>query len=232
MTTGGSLWLPSPNFGERRDGAHPELIVLHYTAMDSAQAACDWLCNPASEVSAHYLVARDGQVIQMVADAQRAWHAGHGEWQGRADVNSRSIGIELDNAGDHPFPDLQMAALEELLDRLMQRWSIPPCAVIGHSDMAPGRKIDPGRRFDWGRLARGGFALFLDPAEPVEADRDAFEAALTGYGMTQSAEPEVRLAAFRARFRPQADGPFDGTDVALAQAAARLFAVDETPAAS
>ena len=200
--------------------------------MDSARAACDWLCDPASEVSAHYLVTRDGQDIQMVADAQRAWHAGAGEWQGRADVNSRSIGIELDNAGNHPFAEPQMAALEDLLDRLMQRWDIPPGGVIGHSDMAPGRKIDPGRRFDWTRLARGGFALSLGPVEPVDADTDTFEAALTGYGMSQSAEPDVRLAAFRARFRPQADGPLDGIDVALAQAAAQRFAVDAQPPTS
>ena len=227
-----SLWQPSPNFGERRDGASPELIVLHYTAMDSAQAACDWLCDPASEVSAHYLIGRDGRDIQMVADAQRAWHAGMGEWQGRADVNSRSIGIELDNAGDHPFSEPQMAALEAVLDRLIQRWSIPPGGVIGHSDMAPGRKIDPGRRFDWARLVRGGFALGLDPVEPSEPDAGAFESALRAYGMTQTADTDVRLAAFRARFRPQAEGPLDGTDVALAQAAARRFAVDARPPTS
>jgi len=229
VTASGSLWCPSPNFGERRDGAHPELIVLHYTAMDSARAACDWLCNPASEVSAHYLVARDGEVVQMVADAQRAWHAGHGEWQGRADVNSRSIGIELDNAGDHPFSEPLMAALEALLDRLMERWRIPPCSVIGHSDMAPGRKIDPGRRFDWARLVRRGLAVGLGEVEPAEPDVEVFEAALRDYGMTQDADPDVRLAAFRARFRAEANGPLDGWDVALAAEASRCFGVDETP---
>ena len=157
----------SPNFGPRRDGLRPELVVLHYTAMATAEAALDRLCDPASEVSAHYLIAEDGRAFALVDEEQRAWHAGAGSWAGRGDVNSRSIGIELANAGPlaglPPFPEPQMAALERLLDGILARWSIAPAGVIAHSDMAPGRKADPGpearlappRTRRPGRLGRG-----------------------------------------------------------------------------
>ncbi|HEY0275164.1 MAG TPA: N-acetylmuramoyl-L-alanine amidase, partial [Paenirhodobacter sp.] len=148
--------LPSPNFGPRRQGAQPELIVLHYTGMTSCAAARDRLCDPAAEVSAHWLIAEDGRAEALVAEESRAWHAGAGSWQGRGDVNSRSIGIEIANPGNRPFPEPQMAALEALLRAILHRWGIPPEAVIAHSDMAPERKIDPGPRFDWCRLARQG----------------------------------------------------------------------------
>jgi N-acetylmuramoyl-L-alanine amidase len=160
---------PSPNFGERRDGQRPELIVIHYTAMESAQAAIDWLCNPEAEVSAHYVIAPGGKITQLVAEEMRAWHAGVGSWQGKGDVNSRSIGIELSNKGDHPFAAAQMDVLEALLAEIMQRWDIGPDGVIGHSDMSPGRKIDPGPKFDWLRLARQGLAVWPDQA-PAEAE--------------------------------------------------------------
>jgi N-acetylmuramoyl-L-alanine amidase len=152
------IWHQSPNFGPRRGDLRPHLIVLHYTAMESAEAARDWLCDPASEVSSHYVLARDGTCWQLVDEAMRAWHAGAGCWQGCEDVNSASVGIELANTGAEPFPEPQMAALEELLRGVMARWGIPPEGVIGHSDSAPGRKIDPGPRFDWARLERQGLA--------------------------------------------------------------------------
>ena len=156
----------SPNFGPRRDGLRPELVVLHHTAMLTAEAALERLCDPAAEVSAHYLVAEDGRTWRLVPEAERAWHAGAGSWGGAGDVNSRSIGIELANAGPldglPPFPEPQMAALEALLDGIMARWSIPPAGVIAHSDMAPERKSDPGPKFDWRRLARGGRAVWPD----------------------------------------------------------------------
>lgn len=207
---------PSPNFGERRDDQRPELIVIHYTAMDSAQAAIDWLCNPEAEVSAHYVIAPDGQVTQLVAEEMRAWHGGVGNWQGREDVNSRSIGIELSNKGDHPFAAAQMDALETLLEEIMTRWDIGPDGVIGHSDMSPGRKIDPGPRFDWRRLARQGLAVWPDH-EAAEANWESC-AARFGYDL---ANPNS-FAAFRARFRPWADGPCDAED---ARIAARLLQV-------
>ncbi|KPA21752.1 N-acetylmuramoyl-L-alanine amidase AmiD precursor [Shimia sp. SK013] len=158
---------PSPNFGPRRDGLKPEFIVVHYTAMDTAEAALDRLCDPAPEVSAHYLICDKGRIFQLVAEDMRAWHAGAGSWQGKRDINSRSIGIELDNRGTHPFSEPQMSALEALLPAIMTRWAIAPTGVIGHSDMAPGRKFDPGPRFDWQRLALQGLATWPRVIDPT-----------------------------------------------------------------
>lgn len=211
---------PSPNFGPRRDGAVPRLIVIHYTAMPSCAEARERLCDPAAEVSAHWLVAGDGTVEQLVDESLRAWHAGAGGWGGMTDVNSRSIGIELANPGDAPFPEPQMAALEGVLRGIMQRWSIPPEGVIGHSDMAPGRKRDPGPRFDWQRLAVQGLAVWPEAAQPAD-----FAASLRRIGYPGAA-PEVLLAAFRLRFRPAATGPEDETDRALAADLAARFPVD------
>jgi N-acetylmuramoyl-L-alanine amidase len=203
----------SPNCGPRRDGLAPELVVLHHTAMLTAEAALDRLCDPASEVSAHYLIAEDGRVWRLVDEAMRAWHAGAGSWAGRADVNSRSIGIELANAGPlagfPPFPEPQMAALEWLLDAILARWSIAPAGVIAHSDMAPGRKADPGPKFDWRRLACGGRALWPETAPaPAAADWPAFAAAAAaaGYAAPDGDWPAV-LAAARLRWRPWATAP-------------------------
>ncbi len=204
------LHQPSPNFGERRDGQRPELIVIHYTAMDCAQAAIDWLCNPEAEVSAHYVIAPDGQVTQLVPEEMRAWHAGVGSWQGRGDVNSRSIGIELSNKGDHPFAAKQMDALAELLTGIMQRWGIGPDGVIGHSDMSPGRKIDPGPKFDWLRLARQGLAVWPDQ----DAARAEWAGCAVQFGY--DLENPNSFAAFRARFRPWAEGPCDVEDARIA----------------
>ncbi len=205
---------PSPNFGPRRDGARPELIVIHYTAMESTQSAIDWLCNPEAEVSAHYVISPQGDVSQLVAEEMRAWHAGAGQWQGRGDVNSRSIGVELSNRGDHPFAAPQMTALEILLKGIMARWNIAPSGVIGHSDMAPGRKIDPGPRFDWRRLARQGLAVWPD-AGPTEGDWSE-AAALFGYDI----ENPESFSAFRARFRPWASGSCDDEDGRIAMSLA------------
>ncbi|MDC1524932.1 N-acetylmuramoyl-L-alanine amidase [Planktomarina temperata] len=135
----------SPNFGPRKGGVTPSLIVVHYTAMPNAQAAFERLSDPAHEVSAHYFLDQSGGAMQLVPEAQRAWHAGAGAWGGCTDVNSASIGIELCNAGDHAFSSAQMQALKSLLKEVMQRWGIAAQGVIGHSDMAPGRKQDPGQ---------------------------------------------------------------------------------------
>lgn len=205
-----SLTHPSPNFGERRDGARVELVVLHYTAMATCAEALERLCDPAAEVSAHYLIDADGAVLSLVDEAARAWHAGAGEWRGTGDVNSRSIGIELVNTGAEPFAEAQMAALERLLADLMDRHALPPEAVIGHSDMAPDRKGDPGGRFDWRRLALQGLAVWPDMAEPGDFIDD-----LRGFGYSE-ASPDTLLRAFRLRFRPWATGPLEDTDRALA----------------
>ena len=203
----------SPNFGPRRDGLRPELVVVHYTAMATAEAALDRLCDPVAEVSAHWLIAEDGRVWQLVDEAMRAWHAGAGAWGGRGDVNSRSIGIELANAGPPgglpPFPEPQMAALEALLDGILARWSIPPAGVIAHSDMAPGRKVDPGPKFDWTRLARGGRAASAPATLPAgAAGWPAFAAAAlaAGYAAPEGDWRPV-LEAVRLRWRPSAAAP-------------------------
>lgn len=189
----------SPNHGDRR-GQRPELIVLHYTGMaDTAQARAR-LCDPVAEVSAHWLVWENGRAEALVPEERRAWHAGAGSWRGRDDVNSRSIGIEIANLGDRPFPAHQMDAVILLVGQIMDRWGIGPDGVIGHSDMAPGRKIDPGPRFDWDRLAREGLALGTG-----RADDAPLEISLTRIGYP-SVDPDLRLAAFRLRFRPWARG--------------------------
>jgi N-acetylmuramoyl-L-alanine amidase len=218
----------SPNFGPRRDGLTPALVVLHYTAMPSAEAALDRLCDPEAEVSAHYLVAEDGRTWALVEEDQRAWHAGAGSWAGRGDVNSRSIGIELANAGPladfPPFPEPQMAALETLLDGILARWGIRPAGVIAHSDLAPGRKADPGPKFDWRRLARGGRALWPDGrAGPATADWPSFEmaAAAAGYAAPDGDWSSV-LAAARLRWRPWARAVAPEPEDVAALVAARL----------
>ena len=188
----------SPNHGPRRDGLVPELVVLHHTAMASAEAALERLCDPASQVSAHWLVAEDGRVWRLVDEAARAWHAGAGEWGGRGDVNSRSIGIELANPGPldgfPPFPEPQMAALERLLDAVCSRWGITPAGVIAHSDTAPGRKADPGPKFDWRRLAWGGRAVSAEPDGGAGGwEAFAAEAAAFGYGGSRAGGAARRL---------------------------------------
>ncbi|MEH6520914.1 N-acetylmuramoyl-L-alanine amidase [Sulfitobacter sp.] len=203
----------SPNCGPRRDGLTPELIVIHYTAMESAQAALDRLCDPEVEVSAHYLIDAQGVVTQMVEEADRAWHAGAGEWCGVDDINSRSIGIELDNRGTHPFSAMQMDALEALLRGIMDRWSITPEGVIGHSDMAPGRKSDPGPYFDWARLERQGLAGKGGcDGGPQDPNPDSFRKVAQQAGYTADVNDEALLAAVRLRYRPNARGPLGAQD--------------------
>lgn len=218
---GAAPW-PSPNFGARRGGVLPSIIVIHYTAMASCAEARARLCDPAFEVSAHWLVSETGAVEGLVPEDQRAWHAGAGEWAGVTDVNSASIGIELANTGQQPFSEPQMAALEALLAGIMQRWDIPTQRVIAHSDMAPSRKGDPGARFDWQRLALQGLSVWPAAGEAAQA---AFWPALRRFGYPEAPEADL-LAAFRLRFRPWARGPVDGVDAGLACDLAQRFAVD------
>lgn len=199
----------SPNCTERRNGLSPTLVVLHYTAMHSAEAACARLCDPEAEVSAHYLISRGGDIQQLVPETLRAWHAGAGEWRGQDDINSRSIGIELDNDGASPFSAPLMAALETLLADILQRWNIPPSGVIGHSDMAPGRKFDPGPRFDWARLERLNLAERPTARSPSDDLRTLAQEA----GFTSTAEEATLLSAIRLRLRPWAKGPLRPEDL-------------------
>ncbi len=167
-------WRRSPNFEPRRDGRVPDMLVLHYTGMESCDAALDWLTCEESEVSAHYLIDEAGRVTQMVDEAERAWHAGQSYWSGETDLNSCSIGIEIHNPGhdfDYPaFADAQMKSVEGLCQDIMHRHRILPARVLAHSDIAPGRKRDPGERFDWARLAQAGIGLWTEP-EPLGDDR-------------------------------------------------------------
>ena len=166
----GPIEIASPNHGPRKGVAAPNMILLHYTGMPSAALALARLCSPAAEVSAHYLIDEEGQVFRLVSEMRRAWHAGVGAWGAVEDVNSHSIGVELVNPGPEgglpPFPEPQMQALERLLFDMRLRWSIPPERVLGHSDVAVGRKIDPGPRFDWARLAARGHAIWSDLETP------------------------------------------------------------------
>jgi N-acetylmuramoyl-L-alanine amidase len=213
----------SPNFGDRRGGVLPDLIVIHYTGMTSCDTAMMRLCDPTAEVSAHYLISEQGAVHDLVPEAARAWHAGAGEWARVTDVNSRSIGIELANPGDAPFAAAQMTALEDILMGVMARWSIPPHRVIGHSDMAPLRKSDPGLRFDWRRLARAGLSVWPGTIELGHPHDFIAAACRFGYPWVDDA---ALLRAFRMRFRPWATGPCDGVDAGMAIDLARRFAVD------
>lgn len=206
---------PSPNYGPRRDGLVPSLIVLHYTAMPDPDEALERLCSPEYEVSAHYLLHRDGRLFQIVQEEMRAWHAGAGSWGGVDDINSRSIGIEMDNDGTSPFSEPQMATLESLLPGVMRRWNIGPEGVIGHSDMAPGRKTDPGPRFDWARLARQGLAVRSGTlGDSSDISVDAFRTFASSLGYPGNVDDATLLAAVRLRHRPWGEGPLSEDDVA------------------
>lgn len=215
----GARWHPSPNFGPRRGHTDPSLIVLHYTGMTCADAALARMCDPLSEVSAHYMIDRAGVVVQMVRDEDRAWHAGAGAWQGMDDINSRSIGLELVNDGFQPFPLPQMRALEHVLRALVTRWSISAVNILAHADMTPERKEDPGPRFDWRALARQGLAFWPDGS----GDGDQpFSDSLDGIGYPACAA-EKRLQAFRFRYRPWGTGPECAADRARAAWVAQAF---------
>lgn len=200
------------------------MVVLHYTGMASAAAALGRLTDPVAEVSAHYLIDTDGRTVRLVAEEMRAWHAGVARWGAVRDVNSHSIGIELVNPGHElgytPYPEPQMAALEDLLSGLLARHRIAPERVVGHACVAPGRKADPGEKLDWRRLARGGLAVWLDPRPEADAPADAarFQAAAARFGYAAPAGGEwcaQTLAVWRAfamRFLPHraADRPTAG----------------------
>lgn len=215
----------SPNFNVRCGCDAPDLVVLHYTAMASSAAALERLCAPEFEVSAHYLIGRSGRIWQLVQEDKRAWHAGAGAWGGAVDVNSRSIGVEISNSGSEPFGAHQMSALEALLLAITRRWSIPPERVIAHSDCAPARKSDPGRRFDWRRLWRAGLAVFPEEGRAAQGGREAFLRHAFEFGYR--ADFEAILSAFRQRFRPAATGPLDEIDAGMmAELAARFPCLD------
>lgn len=203
----------SPNFDERQ--LPIDMIVLHYTGMIDAESAIERLCDPEAKVSAHYLVKEDGDIVRLVPEEKRAWHAGKAHWRGVADVNSASIGIEIVNPGhDHgyrPFPEAQIEALVPLVADIKDRYAITRGNVVGHSDVAPLRKRDPGELFPWHRLARLRLALprptknLMDPLWSEAGFLLALER--FGYDVT---EPMAAIMAFQRRYRPELiDGEID-----------------------
>lgn len=224
-----SIWHPSPNFGERRGVESPDMIVLHYTAMSCAARAREWLCNPVSQVSAHYVISETGTVWQLVEEDKRAWHAGAGVWGRCRDVNSRSIGIEIANTGVQPFSEPQMTALESILRSAMARWTIPAYNIIGHSDMALGRKVDPGPRFDWRRLALQDLAVWPEQVRQTGNVSMFYRYAETvGYRWLAGQE-DILLNAVRLRFAPWRTGPLCAEDAADLRCIADRWPADQAP---
>lgn len=237
---------PSPNHNDRRTN-EIDMLILHYTAMDSAEAAISWLCDPRSEVSCHYLVDEQGLVTQMVPESRRAWHAGVASWKGQEDLNSRSIGIEIANAGDLDegtcdYPDAQIDAVIALCQDICARHNIAPERVLGHSDVAPSRKKDPGRHFPWERLAVAGVGHYIAPVEiegssffqegdegqPIEALQSLL--GLYGYDVqvTGVFDERTRFAvtAFQRHYRPaKVDGIADPQTIATLHALLRQLSV-------
>lgn len=211
--------VPSPNWNTRK--LPVSMVVLHYTGMESGTAALERLCDPAAEVSAHYMIDEDGTVTRLVDEDKRAWHAGRSYWRGETDLNSASVGIELVNPGHEfgyrPFPDAQMEALLPLLADIVKRHGIAPVNVVGHSDIAPARKTDPGELFDWDTLARYRLALAKPkPRMRLVFDNDgAFFLALERLGYDISDGPAA-IRAFERRWRPhRITGEIDGQIGAL-----------------
>ena len=205
-------WAPSPNWDERPQGVPIDTLILHYTGMQSAEAAIERLRDPVAHVSSHYVVEEDGAVWQLVDEAHRAFHAGISFWRGHAALNGRSIGIEIVNSGHEwgyrPFPALQMASVCELCLAILARHPIPARNVVGHSDVAPDRKQDPGELFDWRGLAENGVGLWPPGgADPVS--NDAVEASLRRIGYPVP-DLGTTLIAFQRHWRPaRVDGVAD-----------------------
>lgn len=206
-------WQASPNFDQRR----PNFVVLHHTTNSTLGQALGTLTDPRRMVSAHYLIGRDGQVVQLVDEFQRAWHAGDSWWGGVTDLNSASLGIELDNTGDEAFAEPQIEALLALLADLRARHRIPSANILGHGDVAPGRKIDPSRHFPWARLAAQGFGLWCE--KPLAAAPVGFDSLLglqaLGYSVLV---PSAARAAFRRHYAGSDEaGELDADELGLLQ---------------
>jgi N-acetylmuramoyl-L-alanine amidase len=225
---------PSPNHNDRDPAKPVDVLLLHYTGMASGAGAVRWLCNPASKVSSHYVVFEDGQVVQLVDEGRRAWHAGKSFWAGETDLNTRSVGIEIVNPGHQfgyrPFPDVQIDAVIDLCRGILSRHPIPPERVLAHSDIAPLRKEDPGELFPWRRLSEAGIGVWVPPAPivagPVLAPGDAGEAVAAlqarlrawGYGIGEEGvfgdETAAVVRAFQRHFRPErVDGIADPSTI-------------------
>lgn len=216
MISSDFIWYPSPNYDDRPEDASIYLIVLHYTAMDSAEAALQRLCDPESNVSCHYLIDLDGKIFHLIEDEKKAWHAGLSHWNGVDGVNKCSIGIELDHPGHHnphPYPAKQMESLYNLLEYICNKHSIPRQNIVGHSDVAPQRKQDPGEFFDWKELYSMGFGRMPDKdllkVDPIPHDISIIQGALRhiGYDCPQTGlwdkETQEVILAFQRHFLPK-----------------------------
>lgn len=226
---------PSPNCGDRPNGSQIDILVLHYTGMQSGRAALDRLCDPDASVSSHYLIEEDGRIFRLVAEDKRAWHAGRGQWQECSDINSNSIGIEIVNPGHEfgyrPFPDVQIDAVITLCRDILSRHAIPADRIIGHSDMAPDRKEDPGELFPWDSLAANGIGLWppltcippdidtdIDTATDAPCDPAKFDAMLDRLGYAANDRLKRRIA-FQRHWRPDdISGEIDPPCMAIARA--------------
>ena len=222
---------PSPNIGPRQRGLKPTILIMHYTGMASAAKAIDWLARPESHVSCHYVIDEDGRITQMVAEQTRAWHAGVAYWLGETDINSASIGIEIQNPGHddgyHPFGRAQMRGVRDLARDIIARHDIAPECILAHSDVAPGRKIDPGEKFDWRWLANAGVGHWVEPTAhdrqypgadlgPHTPETRRLQELLLQYGYNVSGSTDfdkalqVNVKAFQRHFRPhRVDGLID-----------------------
>lgn len=231
--------IPSPNFGERDKGRLPDMIVLHYTGMPDVEGALARLCTAGTEVSAHYVVLEDGRVVQCVQEAKRAWHAGVASWAGEDDINSCSIGIEIVNRGHdwgYPeFPLRQVAAVIALCRGILLRRNLPSCRVLAHSDVAPGRKKDPGEKFPWDSLANSGVGHWVYPApivpgetlrlgsisdevRPMQEALAKYGYAIETNGIFDGSTQQV-VTAFQRHFRPaRVDGIADPSTLATLRA--------------
>ncbi|MGJ4943335.1 N-acetylmuramoyl-L-alanine amidase [Bradyrhizobium sp. HKCCYLS1011] len=212
--------IPSPNCGERKNGRQPDMILLHYTGMPEVEAAITKLCTTGSDVSAHYIVLEDGRIVQSVPEAKRAWHAGTSSWAGEEDINSCSIGIEIANRGHEwgypDFPSRQIAAVIALCRGIMLRRTIPPHRVLGHSDVAPARKKDPGEKFPWHSLANSGVGHWVQPA-PIKSGRSL------KLGSIGDDVRDMQKALAKYGYGVPISGKFDGTTMEVVTAFQRHF---------
>jgi len=199
---GSAEWFPSPNFDERK----ANFVILHHTSDNTADEALRTLTNPARKVSAHYLIGRDGRRVQLVDESRRAWHAGVSYWGGVSDLNSASIGIELDNNGNEPFADAQITALLVLLGEITGRHGIPPANVLGHGDVALRRKDDPSAYFPWQQLAEAGFGLWCDGGNADNGTPIDARLGLQAFGY-DVADLDAAIVAFKRHFDPGDPAP-------------------------
>lgn len=221
----------SPNHAPRDPGTVVDTLVLHYTGMKTAEEALERLCTPGTDVSAHYFVQETGEVLHLVPEDRRAWHAGVSSWRGHTDTNNRSIGVEIVNPGHEwgyrPFPERQIRAVTDLCVELLQRHPIEPRRIVGHSDVAPWRKEDPGELFDWRGLAEAGVGLWPDDDVVAAASPEGDAGRLLeeiGYRVDGPSSTEKALTAFQRRYRPmQMTGRADAASMKMINAVVELF---------